>query len=58
MKINNTEIAEVALCTEGAVRAAVSGGRLNTDDLSSVVGFCLAGRLKTLGLEFGDTLSS
>ena len=54
MKISNIEIARCALCTEGAVRAAVSGGRLNTEDADSVFRFVLAGRVKASGLDFAD----
>jgi hypothetical protein len=50
MGFTNTEIAKSALCTEGAVRAASAGGRLNTESLDSVVGFVLAMRFKELGI--------
>ena len=58
MKIENKEIASVALCTEGAVRAAVGSKRLDPSSLSSVLSFCLTGRLKGLGIEFMDELSN
>jgi hypothetical protein len=50
MEIKNREIAEVACCSEGAVRAASSAGKLVAEDLESVLGFCLAMRIKKLGL--------
>jgi len=56
MKITNIEIAGAALCTEGAVRAAVSKGKLDTSKIESVFGFILAGRSKAVGLEFMDDL--
>jgi hypothetical protein len=45
MKIANTEIAEAAYCSEGAVRAARSGGRLNVDSLESIIAWVLMKRL-------------
>jgi len=56
MEISNIEIAACALCTEGAVRAAISAGRLNRERLDSVLAFVLAGRLKEMGIGYMDDL--
>lgn len=55
MEIKNIDIARVALCSEGAVRKAKFDGKL--ESLEGVVSFCLAGRLKGVGIEFADELS-
>ena len=56
MNITNTEIAKVAYCTEGTVRAAASKGKLDTSDAESVFGFVLALRAKAGGLGVFDGL--
>lgn len=56
MKISNVEIARCGLCTEGAVRAAVSTKRLDVEDAESVFGFILGMRVKVAGLGFMDGL--
>lgn len=54
MKVSYIEIAKAGMCTEGAVRAAVSTKRLECEDLGSVLVFVLAARLKAVGIEFLD----
>ena len=54
MEIKNIDIARVALCTEGAVRKAKHDGKM--DSLEGVVAFCLAGRLKSVGIGFMDKI--
>ena len=56
MEISNTEIARVALCSEGAVRKAVASGKIVEGDCSTVVSFCLERRLKALGMGFMDDM--
>ena len=58
MKTTNIEIAESALCSEGAVRKAVERRKLDPESVCSVVGFVLAMRLKALGLCGVDDLPS
>ena len=56
MKISNTEIARLGLCTEGAVRAAISSGRLDVENAESVFGFALVMRSKSIGFGIFDGL--
>ena len=57
MEISNTEIARCGLCSEGAVRAAKSNGRLDSTDAESVFGFILGMRVKELGLSAFDSIT-
>ena len=54
MKVSSKEIAEVAMCSDGTVRQAISRGNLDTSDLKSVIDYCLLGRLKASGIKFLD----
>lgn len=56
MVVSYVEIAKCGLCTEGAVRAAVSAKRLDVKSLEGVIGFVLASRTKVLGIGFMDGL--
>lgn len=51
MQITNKQIAKSAMCTEGAVRAAMSNSKLDKEDLDSILAFVLLGRLKSIGLD-------
>ena len=50
MKASNVEIAKAALCSETAVRGAIQRGKLDPDNLESVLGWVIAMRFKELGL--------
>ena len=50
MKVTNIEIARSGLCSESAVRGAIERGRVNPEDLDSVLGFVLGMRYKELGI--------
>ena len=54
MNTSNRDIARVAGCTEGAVRASIKSGKLDAGDLSSVVDFVFRHRVKRDGIKILD----
>lgn len=57
MNISNVEIAQVAMCSEGAVRKAVERRRLDPESLLSVMGFVFALRMKNMGMRSLDEVA-